>query len=287
MPVPGDVARQAAGHWESNWVAVAFVVAGPMVLICLWALDVIRPGSFKRNKPVMPSDQPAAILLCAGMIVYVASAVGYTLAHQFALPFPCEISELTLKGKAALQAGSYLVGVPVAILMAHLASGGLRRIAGWRDVPTGVGLMVVVYTVVAGCSMLAVWVAVRIDHHSSDPIAHETLRVINDNPQSWPAIVMMLCAVVGASIFEEVVYRLFLQTAILRLTGRPWRSVVLTAAVFAGQHMGVVDWPGIPPLFVLGLAFGIAFARTGRIAVPIVMHAAFNAGNIALTIWPI
>ncbi|MEK6702096.1 MAG: CPBP family intramembrane glutamic endopeptidase [Planctomycetota bacterium] len=288
LPLPGamgEAARTLSPAGWTNITALIVMLAGPFVLAGLVAMDVIRPGSFKRHKPVMPSEKEPVILLCAGMIVFASSAVGYSLAYSLALPFPAEVSSLTVKGQAVLQAGSYLVGVPVALVMAVLACGGMRRMVGRWDGPIGVGLVAAAYTVVSACSAIAVWAAERLSDHAPNPIAHETLRLIKDEPASWPAIVMSACAVIGAPIVEEVVYRLFLQTTLLKVTRSPWLSVILTAALFAGRHTGVVPWHALPPLFVLGLAFGIAFARTGRLGVPIVMHAAFNAGNIALTLW--
>ena len=36
--------------------------------------------------------------------------------------------------------------------------------------------------------------------------------------------------------------------------------------------------------FVLSIGLGIAFERTKRIGVPILMHVLFNAGNVAITL---
>lgn len=288
LPLPGalsEAAKQLAPRDWSDNAAIIVMLMGPLVLIGLWMADVIRPGSFKRHKPVMPSDKDPVILLMAGIIVFSSTVVGAQLAYFLAIPFPRDLATLSMKSQAALQAGAYLVAVPVAMVMAILACGGLKRLMGRWDVPLGVGLVAGAYTVVSGCATLAAYVAELVHRQAPNPIAHETLRVIKGEPSSWPAIVMSACAVIGAPIVEEVVYRLFLQTTLLKVTGRAWLSILLTAGLFAARHIGVVPWHALAPLFVLGLAFGIAYARTGRLGVPIVMHAAFNAGNIALTLW--
>ena len=90
-------------------------------------------------------------------------------------------------------------------------------------------------------------------------------------------------------IIEETMYRFLLQGAIVRAVGRAWLGIVLTSGVFAAAHIGAVprETLGVvlPTLFVLGLALGIAMQRTGKLSVPIVMHALFNALNVALAVW--
>jgi membrane protease YdiL (CAAX protease family) len=51
-------------------------------------------------------------------------------------------------------------------------------------------------------------------------------------------------------------------------------SVVLTAALFGGIH--VPQWPAPLAIFVLALALGVLYARTGRLVAAIAMHACFN-----------
>ena len=58
----------------------------------------------------------------------------------------------------------------------------------------------------------------------------------------------------------------------------PYRSWRATLASPAGSH-------AIVPLLALGLYIGLVYERTGRLGVPIAMHAAFNAGNIAMAFW--
>jgi hypothetical protein len=101
----------------------------------------------------------------------------------------------------------------------------------------------------------------------------------------------MLGAAVGAPIVEEVLYRGFVQTAIVRATagvrGGAWLGVLVTSLGFALTHAGGsanVPWHALVVLFGLSVGLGVAFERTGRLIAPIVVHAAFNAGNLALAL---
>jgi len=49
---------------------------------------------------------------------------------------------------------------------------------------------------------------------------------------------------------------------------------VLTSALFAAFH--AQQWPSPLPLFLLSLALGTLYRRTGSLVGPIAMHAAFN-----------
>lgn len=95
---------------------------------------------------------------------------------------------------------------------------------------------------------------------------------------------------VGAPLVEELIYRVFLQSSIARATGLPWIGILVAAVVFAVAHaVGPAEqripWYAAVPIGVLGLACGLAYERTKRLLVPITMHAAFNAMNIAMAMW--
>jgi len=95
--------------------------------------------------------------------------------------------------------------------------------------------------------------------------------------------------VLGAPIVEELVYRVFIQSAIIRVIGGVWPGVLITAGIFAAVHRigdpeSAVPWVALAPIFVLGLAMGIAYERTKRVGVPILMHMAFNAVNVGMAL---
>ena len=72
-----------------------------------------------------------------------------------------------------------------------------------------------------------------------------------------------------------------------------WIAIVITAAIFAAMHAlpgekskaGPVPWIAVPGLFVLAVGMGLAYERTKRLAVPIVMHGMFNLANLVMAAW--
>jgi membrane protease YdiL (CAAX protease family) len=57
--------------------------------------------------------------------------------------------------------------------------------------------------------------------------------------------------------------------------GRAWVPVVASSILFAALHIQVMPTP--IPLFVLALALGYLYQRTGSLVAPITLHALFNA----------
>jgi membrane protease YdiL (CAAX protease family) len=88
--------------------------------------------------------------------------------------------------------------------------------------------------------------------------------------------VVLLVVVVGAPVMEELFYRGLLQRS-LASRFNEGLVVVGVALLFATVHFRPIEIPG---LFVIGLVFGVAALRTGRLGMAIMIHAGFNATGI-------
>ena len=98
-----------------------------------------------------------------------------------------------------------------------------------------------------------------------------------------PAILLLLiAAVVAAPIGEEIVFRGFLfrgwTASPLGVNG----TIVLTSAIWAAIHVQY-DWFGIGQVFCLGLLFGWVRARSGSLALTMMMHSVCNIAATAET----
>ncbi len=89
---------------------------------------------------------------------------------------------------------------------------------------------------------------------------------------------VLLAGVILAPVCEEFLFRGFFYGVAKRYAGAPL-SGFLTAALFAAFHASLTSLPG---LFVLAVALTLAYERTGSLAVPITMHALFNAMSLGL-----
>ena len=135
-------------------------------------------------------------------------------------------------------------------------------------------------------------------------IAHDLLQTIADNPTDASALTVIILVTIGAPFLEEVLYRGLLQSALLRLFTKPlrpetahidseshptpnpaiWPAILISSAVFAAIHLPTVPIYGLLPLFILSTLMGIAYHRTQNLAVPFIIHAAFNITNIVMVL---
>ena len=93
--------------------------------------------------------------------------------------------------------------------------------------------------------------------------------------------------VIGIPAVEELIYRIFLQSALIKIVKSPWVGIFITSLIFALVHrIGTepVPWRALLTLFAFGLCLGLAYERTRRVGVPIAMHMGFNALNITIAL---
>ncbi len=222
-----------------------------------------------------------ALYLGLGLIALAAGALGRAV-------WPADTVAAT--GLAALITFGLLVpGALATLWLAGRGSAsvhpGLRLRA--RDVPAGLAGFGLCVPVVVAASMAAVWVATLVRGTPPDPIAHDLLRTILDHRSSPWAWALIVGAVLGAPVVEEAIYRVLLQSALASAMARPRLAVLGTSLLFALAH--APPGAGVPPhalvsLFVLSCCLGLAYERTGRYTVPVVMHVCFNAANVALAL---
>lgn len=281
-----------AGALIARWYLPALGVLAVGVLVWGWWRDVLRPGSFRRSGWREVDHIGPALWVAAGLAVYGAWILGMGLAAS--QPWLTGMTRLdtsppTVRFQAVAGLGGTIAAVPMALAMCRLlavknrdAAQGLRLRVG--DVPRGLGLMAAAWPFVAlsafaAAAAVEIWTAQPID-----PVAHETLATIRTGEGGVWRYLLLVAPLVGAPIVEEVVFRVCLQGALLSLLGRGWLAILLASGIFAVIHAGIADAHALVPLFVLGLAMGIAYERTRRLGVPIVMHMAFNAINVLIVL---
>lgn len=283
----------------SDWLAIIIRVAAPLVLVILFLADFIRPGSFQRagKRDVVAYQWP--VWLFGAFVVVSAQIFGAQAFGQIsgvwewlaAKGGPVQpLSESETRDAALTQLGSVIFGafaggVMVFLLNKREHDEGMRFGAG--DIPLGLLAVVIAFPVVAAAGELSRMAFTYATGEEQSTIAHATLEMIRQNSQDPWTWVIIFTAILGAAIIEELIFRAFVQTALLRMLGSTWLAVIITSAVFALVHTSgdAVPWHAVPALFVLGLAIGVAYERFKGLGVPIAMHAGFNAINIALVLW--
>lgn len=80
---------------------------------------------------------------------------------------------------------------------------------------------------------------------------------------------------------EEILFRGLIQNSLKKVMGRRW-GIFLAAVIFSVMHM---TWRSVPELgftFLVGLAFGIFYEKTGSLIGPIFMHGVGNTVLVAV-----
>lgn len=268
-----------------------------LVLILMWVGDVIKPGSIQRAGPRDVSPFLWPVWLFGALVVFLSWMMAAdTLRQQEWLTGPRVEGEVTswadpVRAQTAVVGGSYLiamiVGGGMVYLMSRSAPAAGLKFAG-ADIPIGVGCFLLALPVVLFTSDAVMALVQAMSSEGTpppDPIAHETLDLIlmyEHDPWVWGLIAAV---VIGAPIVEEIIFRAFLQSALMRWFGAPWVAIITTSLLFTAIHYSAVPHHALPTLFVLSASMGLAFERSKRLGVPILMHMCFNAFNIALLLY--
>ena len=100
---------------------------------------------------------------------------------------------------------------------------------------------------------------------------------------------MLAAVIIGAGFAEETVFRGYMFERLGKLF-RPGLAakvaiVLVSSALFALAHYPDQGVPGAEQAAITGLVFGAVFARTHRIWMPMIMHAAFDVTAVAIIYW--
>lgn len=264
-------------------VMIGILVAAPVLLVILWIADVIRPRSPARAGVRQLEPHPWWIWLAAAVLVFMAGQFVAIIVHA-SLGVPSWMNP-PLKAQVIVNASMALSGsiagvVLVRMLGAAAPMAGMR--ARWSDLAAGLWCFVLTYPIVLASSVFAVLVVTKLQGQAPDRFAHETLRELAASPGDPWAWGLRLTAILLVPTFEEFIYRIGLQSALLKATGRPWVAIIGTSAVFTAAHASVMPIHALAVILVLSLGIGLAYERTKRLGVPIAMHAMFNLVNVLM-----
>jgi len=276
----------------ADWQIGLLIVASVIVILILWLGDIIRPGSLVKAGLRQVDPYLSLVWMFAAVLVFLSTAFAYQFVTNQSW-ITGGAADGTLRYEASVLLATSVIASGIAMGMAYLISrsapgSGLK--VRWIDISLGLLAFVLAMPIVLLTGVLSKLVYLQMEGAEPDPIAHPTLELITQNYGDQWAWVMIVSVVVLVPIIEEIIYRGFLQSAVLRYTKSPWTAVLLTSVAFTAAH---VNWSnpadGVPyyalaPLFVLSVTMGLAFERTRHIGVPMIMHAAFNAMNVALAV---
>jgi membrane protease YdiL (CAAX protease family) len=211
------------------------------------------------------------LLIVAGFVVVSYLAVG---AAQYALVAK---NAIIIYSPAAMLLTIALYGaIAAAVLWAASQTGDARRALGLvapASWPRALGLaaLTVIGALVLSAALEPVLHAAR-----EQGLAPDASRPPGLTPIIGAVLACVALALVGPFV-EELLFRGLL-TASFRQRFGPWRTALLTAALFALAH---VLPRVIPPIFVLGLALAFVYERVGSTVPGILVHCSYNGIAVA------
>jgi membrane protease YdiL (CAAX protease family) len=232
------------------------------------------PGGFLPSAAPRPIDAPtaAATFLGAWLVAQIIASLIVVALHGSDRGTDPSFGVTTLALFGAWT--TYLVAMWLASQRA--GSGSMVADYGLRFRPIDV--------VGLGVGVLCSLVLIRIVYLPLEALWPATFSEarLNENAQdlvdsaSGSTWMVVAVVVIGAPVMEELFYRGLLQRS-MASRYNDWLAVVGVAALFALVHFRPIEIPG---LFVIGLVFGFAALRTGRLGMGIMIHTGFNATGI-------
>ncbi|MGQ0636335.1 MAG: lysostaphin resistance A-like protein [Planctomycetaceae bacterium] len=212
-----------------------------------------------------------------------------------AFAFPASIFvHLVVRGAGAQSGGADIDLVYAATLamfgewsalVGLLALGGPLRLADFGvnlqrlpgDIAVGVGGFLAACGPVMAVSALVEWLGWR-----GEGAKHPFLKILDASPGPETVAWIAVCVVVLAPLTEELLYRVILQ-GWLESRMSPRAALCFVALIFSTVH-SQDGRPDALPLLPLALILGYVYQRRHSYPAVVVLHALFNAVNLALAL---
>ncbi len=275
----GDIPPAA---WIVGLVYVGLLAAGVVVDLALAARWLAHPVDWRGRlsrvawRPWKERESSTLVLILMALFmlaVLVEPGIRRALAAD---PGSARVASVVLHSLAFHVAGLLLVAFSLRRRGLTWASGfGLRAGRILKDVGTGIVFYLATMPFLWFYSLLY---QLALRSAGYEPTWQEVAEALSaDNPFAVRVYLGFL-AVVLAPVFEEVLFRGIGLPVLARKFGAA-PAVILVSALFAAIHFHV---PSLVPLFVIAVAFSLAYIHTGSILVPVVMHGLFNAVNVVV-----
>lgn len=150
---------------------------------------------------------------------------------------------------------------------------GLRCRGLFRDFGLACANLVAIWPLVVTMLLIVTWAGQLLQGQDYEIQAHPGLEQLMHSPQQSLKVVLLIMAIVIAPLSEELIFRGIIQNVIVAYTQKPWLAIGATAFVFAMVHGNPTHWPS---LFILSLAIGYSYEKSGSLWRPIFIHALFN-----------
>jgi membrane protease YdiL (CAAX protease family) len=228
-------------------------------------------GTLSRRGYLDPAITPTlAVMLCGMMFIFAGLGAWWGSGHG---------DDGTMQKTAWIYGSAAVAQIPILLMYSKLHRKSYsRHILPISCIAFAVFVPIALTIAAIGHALL---VTVGIEAHSN--LGHETLKQLANAPWGSATWVVVVCATLGAGVFEEIMYRGLILPAFSSMFGGKtfWRATIATSGFFALMHIGAAQPSAIAGLFVLSIGLCWARVKSGGVIAPIVIHVVFNTMNIA------
>ncbi|MGP1347520.1 MAG: lysostaphin resistance A-like protein [Phycisphaerales bacterium] len=268
-------------------------------------------SSSATSTPTPGADAIMLLTAAAGILLIASFAASITISLlPEPAPIPTPQPELatpnapettptpapdTLTHQAITNLASTGIGIAAMLALILLWPTARQAIGRFSDSPrTTILACLLILPLVHAVGTITVLTWTLINGSPPPLIAHNTLATLMASERTLGWWAMIAAVIIAAPIFEELLYRGLLLSATDRALAATsssprnahlrWAAITIAAIAFALVHAGIAAWTAMPSLIALAIALGWLRIRTGGIIAPIIVHAAFNAMNLALAL---
>lgn len=270
---------EAKGGGDATFTAAVCVLAA----VAGWV--VVRGRLYKAPRDAagrLPKD--ALLGIIAAMVFSIVGTLGAMGAQALALEDP-DYARLAqgVFGNTAQLALALLVIQSAFFVDATRATARPRT-----ELTEGVIGFALATPIVFALSFVIVQAMTLLGYPPVPETSHATLRILEAKGDALFTVLTLAHVALLVPLAEEAGYRGLLQPSLRRAGLGGTAAAFATAVLFAAIHWSAIPpegrAAGLPMLVVLGFAMGILRERTGGILAPTVLHAAFNALNVWITL---
>ena len=283
--VAGEAETTASSQMPPFWheaLIVGICVAGLGILI-VWLFFCGGTGALK-NAPVRRNRMTpfTPLVLMAGWIVCVA-AISKGIETIFSGRSEAEREILTYPALVSLEL--ILIGVMLTIARFTFARGlkgfGVNPRTLCKDAGGALVNLVAVYPLVLAGLYIVQFAGQWITQDPEFSVeSHQSLTLLTENDSLALRVLIAVFAIGIVPVFEEMLFRGFLQTAVRSVTNNSLVAILVSSFFFVILHQPQ-HWVA---LFALACGMGYAYERSGSRLRPILMHIFFNGFSVAMTL---
>ena len=274
---PGDIPTVAALYFFLGTLMITGLIFDVVLLVRFRHKPLKSPDLIAKLQSRPWTWNEGGFLLLTLVFLHGCLLLSVKAEHHFYLIKESEIPFVSLFLQTVLFHGAGLI-VIVSLMRSQKMSWqrafGLNPRDFLKNIRQGVVFYIAVIPIIAFCSL----VYMKLLEHLHYPIDGQDIIQLLADPQqpAWLHVYLGVLAIVVAPLIEELIFRGIALTILVKhLKLMP--SVYLVSLVFAAMHFHPAS---IMALFILAVAFSLAYLYSGSIAVPMVMHTLFNATSL-------